>query len=587
MPAHWKVCPPIPYAADQALAPYPPLVRHLLFHRGVGTSADAAVFLEPNYERDVHDPFCLRGVSEAVARITAAVQAGERIVIFADYDADGVPGAAVFHSFFTAIGHHNFEVYIPHRHEEAYGLTAEAVEAFAAAGTTLLITVDCGIADVEPITRARAAGIDVIVTDHHLPPAVLPPATVIVNPKQPGETYPEPMLCGAAVAWKVVVGLARSGTWELPPDWEKWLLDLVGIATIADMVPLAGENRALALFGLEVLRRTPRLGLRRLARTLRIDLSHASADDVAFMIAPRLNAASRMSHGSEAFRLLVTVDESEAAALADRLETLNRERKHSVAAVLREVEPQAPQLAEQGIIVAGHEGWNLGVLGLAAAKLADTHGVPVFLWSLNGRGEVKGSCRSARGIDIVALMTRAHQSPAGGEALFLGFGGHVAAGGFSIARERIDELSVRLTAASVTLTAVEPELIADTELALGAIGPELARDVARLEPFGVGNPKPIFLFRRLTLQAVRRFGPEGTHLELGFRGGLRVPRAVSFFAIPADPFGLPFDPERGHRFAGVRLVPGAMVDLLATIEISHYRSRPEVRLRIVDLRAAE
>jgi single-stranded-DNA-specific exonuclease len=314
---------------------YSELTQTLLFNRNITSEEEAEIFLNPDYERDIYDPFLIMGMERAVERILSAIENEEKIVIYGDYDCDGIPGSVVLHDFFKKIGYKDFENYIPHRHEEGYGFHAHAVEEFAKEGVGLVITVDCGITDVDAVKRADELGIDVIITDHHLPQETLPPAFVILNSKQKEDTYPDDMLCGAGVAWKLVQALLARGRkekiFDVSDGWEKWLLDMAGLSTIADMVPLLKENRALAHFGLKVLRKSPRPGLQKLLRKAKVAQVHLTEDDVGFMIAPRINAASRMDVPMEAFRLLSTDDEIVAGELSEHLHNINNERKLSVA----------------------------------------------------------------------------------------------------------------------------------------------------------------------------------------------------------------------------------------------------------------
>src|SRR3989344_2602323 len=344
MQKNW--CPRPASLAEDNLNVSSDLLRQLLVGRGVTNQDEAEKFLTPDYERDLHDPFLMLDMGRAVGRIRRAVRDGERIAIFADYDADGVPGAVVLASFFRQIGFDNFSVYIPDRHDESYGLNVQALASLAAAGVKLVITVDCGITDVAAVKEANRLGLEAIITDHHLVPETLPPAYAIINPKRLNDQYPYKMLCGAGVAFKLVQGLVQflwksdiHGSWisdfhQVKPGWEKWLLDLVAIATVSDLAPLTGENRVLVHFGLKVLRRTPRLGLRALFRGLKLTPEFITEDDIGFLIGPRLNSASRMSHGDEAYALLTAEDEVEADRLARHLEEKNQERRARVVAIL-------------------------------------------------------------------------------------------------------------------------------------------------------------------------------------------------------------------------------------------------------------
>jgi single-stranded-DNA-specific exonuclease len=313
------------------------LVSHLLFSRGITTKEAAEAFLNPNYDRHTHDPFLLKDIDKAVSRILKAIRENEKTVIYSDYDTDGIPGGVVLHDFFKKAGFTNFINYIPHRHDEGFGLNSDAVEQFIKDEVKLLITIDCGIADVVPVTLARDGGIDVIITDHHLPNGKVPPAFAIINPKQDGCAYPEKMLCGSGVVFKLIQAILAKDRLGIKDGYEKWLLDMVGIATLSDMVPLTGENRVFAYYGLTVLRKSPRLGLVRLLRELAVDQRYLTEDDIGFTIGPRINAASRMGVPMDAFRLLATTDPVEAAEFAKHLNKINDERKGTVAALVKEI----------------------------------------------------------------------------------------------------------------------------------------------------------------------------------------------------------------------------------------------------------
>ncbi|MBI2097378.1 MAG: single-stranded-DNA-specific exonuclease RecJ [Candidatus Vogelbacteria bacterium] len=574
MPKIWR---PRSVSAENNLPVNSDLLRQLLVGRGITEQPAAERFLTPDYERDLHDPFLLLGMERACERILHAITAGEKIAVFADYDADGVPGAAILAAFFRQINFPNFTVYIPDRHEESYGLNNQALAALAAAGVKLLITVDCGITDVAAVAEAARLGMTVIITDHHLVPEVLPAAYAILNPKQPADPYPYKMLCGAGVVFKLAQGLVQfwwksdihepwiSDFHQVEPGWEKWLLDLVAIATVSDLVPLTGENRALVYFGLKVLRRTPRLGLQRLFVRLNLMPEFLTEDDISFLIGPRLNSASRMSHGQAAYALLTADDEGEADRLARHLEEKNDERRASVAVILAAVRSDSAVAAGRTVLIAGEPNWPLGVLGLAASRLAEEHRRPVFLWGQNGRGEVRGSCRSAGAVNIVELM-KAASDAAGGE-LFLNYGGHAAAGGFSLLPKRLPDLTLALVAAYAAV-AKEPlvrrdELFFDVELSVESFSSATYDSLARLAPFGVENHKPVFLFKNLAVRGSRLFGRGPSHLELNLAPGIK---AVKFFALGSPPAG------------------GDRIDLLANLEKSYFRDRSELRLRIVDWR---
>ncbi|MEK7504778.1 MAG: single-stranded-DNA-specific exonuclease RecJ [Patescibacteria group bacterium] len=553
------------------------IVNQLLARRGITTEAARERFLRPSYERDLHDPFLFSQMNQAVTRILHALEKNEKITIFADYDADGVPAAVILSEFFKKVGHANFDVYIPDRHEEEFGLKEFAVQKIAATDTKLVITVDCGITDLPGAALLASHAIDLIITDHHLPPEQLPKAVAIIDPKLLGDEYPEKMLCGAGVAFKLVQALIkilsqrtvlknpnpRTVLGDIAPGWEKWLLDLVAIATVSDMVPLTGENRALVYFGLKVLRQTPRLGLRALARVLKLDPQYLTEDDIAFSIGPRINSASRMTHGREAYELLATTDLARAEALAKHLDLKNRERRDEVQKIIDSVGVMTER-ALPPVLIFGHEDWSLGVLGLAASKLVEQFSRTVFIWGKNGSGLIKGSCRAAPGVNVVALMGAA------GPNIFSNFGGHAASGGFSLVPEKLPKLEAGLLAAyelaprGEGAVAKEPDL----DLLLDEITEDFCANLHQLAPFGLGNPKPLLSFRHAPLMQKKTFG--STHLELQFSREFSRPiKAIKFFAA--------------ELAKNDDLVPGAIINLLANLEKSYFRGRPELRLRIVDL----
>lgn len=280
------------------------ITAKILFRRKIKTNDEAEAFMNVDYEKHTHDPFLLKDMEKVVERILRAIKNDEKVCVYSDYDADGVPGAVVLSDFFKKIGFKNFFVYIPHRNLEGFGLNDEAIQKIFEQDAKLIITIDCGIADISQVDLANLKKIEVIITDHHECGAILPAAYAIINPKQPGCNYPEKYLCGSGLIFKVVQALIARGNFGLVPGWEKWLLDMVGLATLSDMVPLTGENRVFAKFGLQVLRKSPRLGLMKLLKDNGLKQRDLTEDDVVFTITPRINAASRMGSPETAFQML-------------------------------------------------------------------------------------------------------------------------------------------------------------------------------------------------------------------------------------------------------------------------------------------
>jgi len=559
----------LPDTIREALAAYEPLVQQLLYNRGLCEAESAEAFLEPNYDEHLHNPFLLTDMEKAVERILRAISENEHIVIYTDYDCDGIPGGVLLHDFFTAIGYTNFENYIPHRHQDGYGFNADSVSLFVEREARLLITVDCGITDHAAVTRAGECGIDVIVTDHHEPADTLPDAYAIINPKR-DSAYPFSGICGTTVAYKLVQALLtrgkETGVITLKDGMEKWWLDLVGLATVADMVPLTNENRVLVKYGLSVLRKSQRPGIQHLLRKAGGSQRHLSEDDIGFTIAPRINAASRMDDPEDAFHMLRTKDEGEAGMYVAHLEKLNNERKGVVASMTKEAKKRMGQLIKlPSVIVMGNPEWRPSLVGLVANALAEEFERPAFLWGRDGKGIIRGSCRSDGTVSMVHIMEQAADA-------FLAFGGHHASGGFSVSHDAIHTLPETLIRAREKLAHSDDEevfLQIDAQISLDDIDERFVRTIDTFAPFGMGNPKPLFEIQNATPTDVIVFGKTNNHTKLKFmteRGRLE---AISFFRLP-DSFSSV--PEKGKPLT-----------LLAHVERSFFMGRTETRLRIVDI----
>ncbi len=552
---------------------YPTFLQTLLNNRGINTEEAAEKFLNPDYDRDLHDPFLLKDMDKAVGRILQAIEKKEKVVVYSDYDADGIPGAVTLHDFFKKIGFTNFTNYIPHRHNEGFGLHHEAIEEFAKQKVDLIITIDCGIADVSEAKKIKKLGIDLIITDHHEPPEILPEAFAIVDHKRKDCGYPFKGLCGSGVIYKVIQGILLKKDFGLKKGAEKWFLDMVGIATLSDMVPLVDENRALAFYGLKVLRKSPRVGIMKLLRLLKVEQDQLTEDDIGFTISPRINAASRMGNPEDAFNLFATDDEEKADVYARHLDKINSERKGTVAAMSKEIKKIIEKRLSDGeekrkVLVIGNPEWKPSLLGLVANSLKDDHGCPVFLWGRDGGNVLKGSCRSDGSVDLVELMR-------GVEVGILGEqGGHTMAGGFSVLQEKVHLLEDQLNVVYERLTIESDfkleELVPDMKITFDEVNLENYRLIEKLAPFGKDNPKPLFLFEKARIENVKIFGKEQNHLELTFSNSKARPiKAIGFFLTPES-----FGPE---------LKVGDKIDLLANFEKSTFRGFTELRLRIVDI----
>ncbi len=558
-------------AVRTALSAYSDLVQTLLHARNITTDTDAAAFLNPDYDAHVHDPFAMRDMERAVERITHAIESGEHIAVYSDFDADGISGGVLLHDLFRTCGvpRERFTNYIPHRDAEGYGFHGDAVSTLKQQDVTLIITVDVGTASSDAVDRARELGIDVIITDHHLPTHGLPDAYAVLNPHRDDETYPFADLCGTGVAFKLATALiahgrAQKASWvaDIPDGWEKWLLDVVAIATVADMMPLVGENRALVHWGLVVLRKSRRVGIRALCKKLRLPQHLLTEEDIGFAIAPRLNTASRMAYPELGFTLLTTEDEEQARATAAELETLNNKRKGQVAAMVRELTERFGAV-DDAVLVAGNPSWNPALLGLAANSLVQTYGKVVCLWGREGTGTLKGSCRGNGAVGVTDLLAHADNA-------LLQFGGHEHAGGFSVKPDAIHTLGETLNKAYATCARerTNETLTVDAALSLSHAA-HTHRAIAPLRPFGVGNDKPLFACERVTIAAVKQFGKQDAHLEVHIAEGQTQLRAIAFYAHPEQFTRTPSE--------------GETVTLIGTLEQSHFAGRTRFELRIVDI----
>jgi len=487
----------------------------------VDTADEAEKFLNPDYENGTYDPFLMTDMEKAVEKIYQTIKDNKRICVYSDYDCDGIPGAVIWHDFFKKINFDNFEIYIPDRHKEGYGLNKDAIKEIANNGANLLITVDLGITAVDEVLYAKEFGIETIITDHHLPlkdgeDDILPSAFAVVNPKRVDDVYPDEMLCGSGVAFKLIQAFLKKHGEEfgVTPGFEKWLLDMVGLATLSDMVPLVKENRVLAHYGLLVLKKTRRPGLLKLLSDSRIKPENLQEDDVTFSITPKINAASRMDVPMRAFDLLSASEDGVAGEHANHLLKINNERKYLVANIVKKIKKTFSKKESKSVIVIGDPSWRIGILGLVAGKMVDEFKRPVFVWGVEGGETIKGSCRSDGSVNLVELMSALPQGS------FDDFGGHEGAGGFSVSYEEIHFLEERLVEAyeKVKKDTVEDEgaISAEAIISLDDVNENTFNEINKLAPFGVGNPRPIFEIKDAIVKEVRMFGKTKEHLEILF-----------------------------------------------------------------------
>lgn len=491
-------------------------------------------FLSPDWDRDLLDSAKIKGIKESVKRIKEAVEKKEKIIIYADYDCDGIPGAVILNDFFEKLNYRNFSIYIPHRHNEGYGLNMAAIQKFIKEKVSLLITVDIGITNLEEIKFAEENGINVIVTDHHLPilddeaKQILPKAFSIINTKQIGDKSEEKFLCGASTAWKLVNAFLNKYRKEfgIGEGWEKWLLDMVGIATIADLVPLKNENRLLAKYGLAVLKKTRRPGLLKIFSNSKINQRKINEDDIAFGIAPRINAASRMSEPIYAFYALL--QNEEAVNFANELENYNKARKQETKDAETVIDYEKFQ--EEKIILIGDEKWTPGIIGLVASKVCETVKKTTFVWGVGeDKNILKGSVRAGEdGYNVVEIMTEC-------QYLLENFGGHEMAGGFAIHKNNLNKFQTFLKEYKVEKKEDSLEgnqkikkIPEHIDMNISDINKKLFDEIKIFAPFGSENEKIIFKIKlsKDNFLEARRFGKNKEHLEISLNGL----RGIEFFA---------------------------------------------------------
>ncbi|MAF24060.1 single-stranded-DNA-specific exonuclease RecJ [bacterium] len=546
------------------------LFSQLLFNRGFKTPAEVDEFMEPDYNQDLHDPFIFVDMKKAIDRIFKALEKKESILVYGDYDADGVSSSAVMVSIIRDLGG-QVKVRIPFREKEGYGLNPEAVKEIIENKVNLVITVDCGVGNVEEVAGLQDKGIDVIITDHHSEPETLPKALALINPNLKREKYPFKGLSGAGVAFKVAQALSSEHSkykvTPLPEGYEKWLLDLVSIGTVADMMQLLGENRTIVHFGIVVLRKTKRVGLQALSKQMKYSLAEADAGTIGFQIGPRLNAAGRLNHASTAYQLLVTEDREEATSLADELEATNKERQRITDEIKKEAKAQIGEVKTQKLLAAHGAGWPTGVVGLVSGRITDEFHRPSLVIGKSQAGLV-GSGRSIPGFDITAALRSSSE--------FLErFGGHKQACGFTIKDEAslqpfIDKMT-NLAAKKLSNKDIQKVVEVEAEVDIVEVNWDLWEDLRKLEPYGVGNPQPILLAKEVVVSEISTVGADGRHLRLQVRGDEGNVKMIGF--------GL-------GKWAN-KLSEGSKIDVVFQLETNEWNGNRELQLRMVDLKLSK
>ncbi len=562
----WVIPDPIPANIDLALSEYPPVMRQVLYNRGISSTQQAQRFLLAETPEHT-DPFLMLGIPQAVDRLHFAIRNQEKIAIYGDYDADGVTATALLVQFLENLG---AEVmgYIPSRFEEGYGLNNEALTGLHDQGVKVVVSVDCGIRSPDEADHARSLGIDLIISDHHQPAETIPNAFSVINPKQPGDPYLEKNLAGVGVAYKLAAGFiaAMRKAGDLVPNHlaAEDLLDLVALGTVSDLVPLLGENRSLVRLGIERIRQGRRQGILSLAGAAGLKTSNISSGDVSFMLGPRLNAAGRLDSALTAYYLLISKDVSEASNLAQKLEIQNKERQEITRKIQLQVEEKiAQQRTEPFLLFAADPGFNSGVVGLVASRLTESYYRPAIV-AQQGSEFTRGSCRSIPEFHITEALDLCSD-------LLEHHGGHAAAAGFTVRNENLENLIEQMESIAQAKLAnidLRPTIRADIELPLSEVRADLLKYLNWLQPTGQSNPQAVFVSRDLRVVRSKTVGKENNHLKLTVTDGRITYDAIAF------------------RMGELQNSLPPRLDLIFNFESNEYNGQEYLQLNVKDIHAS-
>jgi len=566
----WVVPPRIPFQVEKELSEYPPIFRQILFNRGIPDSLSAKGFLE--CKQPEYDPFLLKDMSQAVETITEAVKGKKRILVFGDYDVDGVTATALLIQTIWRMGGMAIK-YIPNRFKEGYGFSTEALEKVLELEPDLIITVDCGVRSINQINRVRQMGIKIIITDHHQPLENLPAANAIICPRQPGDNYPNSDLSGVGLAYKVAKALSFTGEFD---NFEvSDMLDLVAVGTIADLAKLSPENRVLVRAGLDQINLRKRPGLSALCAVSGLETAKIQADHIGFILGPRLNAAGRLSSAEKAYQLLIAEDGNSAAKLALLLDQENRKRQEITRHILEEVETwmekEGSGRIDLPLIFYSHEGFNEGVLGLAASRLAEMFYRPAIVGTIKD-DLMRASCRSIPEVNITSTLDKCKE-------LLLQHGGHAMAAGLTMETVQIDRFREKMSELlfeKISGLDLVPTIRAETEVNLLDLHPNLIPYLSMLEPTGVGNPAPLFISRNVQILYPKSVGKDGDHLKFMVQNAENSPDKQGKIRYDAIAF----------RFGHLKevLSNSGKADILFSYEINHFNGNEKLQLNVRDIK---
>ncbi len=566
MEKRWEILPRIPDDFKEKFPEINPIILQLLYNRGLRFQKEIDEFLLPDYSQDIHDPFIFQDMEKAVARIYRAIKNKEKILIYGDYDTDGVTATSVLFNAFKTLGAQDLLTYLPDREKEGFGLNKKAIENFVSQEVNLIVTCDNGTTNVEEVDLAASSGVDVIITDHHLESNNLPKAYAIINPNLGREKYPFRGLAGVGVAFKLVQALLARGSQaasqpQNPEAFEKWLLDLVAIGTVGDMMPILGENRALVKYGLVVLNKTKNLGLRYLIEKAGLALGNLDAHSIAFQISPRLNSAGRMNHANDALELLLVEAQSRAEELAEKLNSLNTSRQKEIDGISEGLKKELGEAPKAKILLAEGE-WKIGIIGIIAARLLDWYHRPALVFSTKG-DRVKASGRAPSFFNLFEVLNRLRE-------YYSGFGGHAGAAGFTLKNpadfEKFKEDLSELAESQLKYEDFKPKISVDVEVALKDVNWELEEGLEKFRPFGIGNSQANFLLKGVDLKNVETVGQNGTHRRLIVGSSLR--KLIYFNA--------------DNLIDEMKI--GDKIDVIFQLDVNQWNGQQELQMKVIDLK---
>ena len=557
--SRWNVLPPAPVEYFAETPDLPPLIAQILYNRGLTEPSQLASFIAAD-ERLSADPFLLPDMHQAVARTYRALLSGENIAIYGDFDADGITATALLVQGISRLGG-KVVPYLPHRLNEGHGVKTTVLEKLHQQGISLVITVDCGITALAEVKKAQRRGLDIVITDHHTPPDIIPPAAAVVNPKLTGSEYPFLELAGVGVAFKFLQALLQSiGKEERLEE----MLDLVALGTIADVMPLVGENRYLVKQGLKLLNTTPRPGISEMANQTRLSIGSLDTESVSWVIAPRLNTTGRLGHAMPSYQLLITDSTEEARQLSLLLEQKNAERQRLTSEVISKAREQILAEGISPILLASDEEYPAGIIGLAAGRLREEFYRPAVVVK-TGKQTSTGSCRSIPEFNITQALKQC-------QSLLSHFGGHPQAAGFTLPTRNLPllkEALLRIAATKLAGVDLRPHLDIDAEVTLPKLAGDTFSSLQKLAPFGKGNPAPTFISRKVEVIDSRVIGSNGAHLKLKLRQDGTTWDGIAFHA--------------GNYSKGV----ASPLDIVYNLEVDSWYGAERLRLNILDLAQAE